>query len=94
MSKEDRIEKAYRKNYINNIANLITDNIASIYKVYGNNHNLSFNSIFNMSQDTFILTDDEIARIDKLVLERLRINYSLIITSQDKKNKLDVKRLK
>lgn len=88
------IEDYYRRNYIKHYANLIANNIATTYYVLGNNHNMTYSEIFNSSEDSFYLTEEENDIINKLVNDKLRSKYKLKITSKDSDSILQLQRVK
>lgn len=90
---EEQLEKKYAKNYIVSYANLIASNIATTYRLLGNNHNITYTEIYTESQDTLCLNKQDIETIHKLVDKELKTKYKLKIISKDKNTKLIIKKV-
>lgn len=82
--KREAFEEELKYNYIKAFAYLVASNIKSLYKHYKNNHNVDYDSMLFMSEDTFLLNDSERANLYEQIETILRDKYNLVITNKDK----------
>lgn len=72
-----------KKNYIIYYANLVSSNIYALYKNFGNEHNLSYEQVYNMSSDIIVLNSEEIKILDRLIVMKLKEKYNLKMTEKE-----------
>ncbi len=72
-----------KKNYIIYYANLVSSNIYALYKNFGNEHNLSYEQIYNMSSDIIVLNSEELKILDRLIVMKLKEKYNLKMTERE-----------
>lgn len=89
--KEEKLGEEVRKCYIRNFSNFIAESISLIYKYFGNDYNISFDTLFNESQDNYNFDVEELLLIDTLIKEVLENEYKLEIISKSKYEKLELK---
>lgn len=78
---EEILEREYKSNFVDNYANLIADNIASLYKHCGNDHQLTLQMLMTMSKDDFPLDDKDNFIIRALVRRKLNKKHNLMLSS-------------
>lgn len=91
---EQKLEKELRENYIRNYCKLVADNISSIYKYFGNNHNWQLLMVYNISQDTLNFNKDENLYANSLVKDILKTKHNLKLISKNIDEKLRVEVIK
>lgn len=72
-----------KKNYIIYYANLVSSNIYALHKNFGNEHNLSYEQIYNMSSDIIVLNSEELKILDRLIVMKLKEKYNLKMTERE-----------
>lgn len=82
-------ENDMRINYISFFATLVASNIDAYYHRFGNNHEMSLETIMTISQDIFTLTKEEQVTVYKLITKTLKDEYKLEIVTP---NELVVKK--
>ena len=75
------IEYERKNNYLLNYANLVADNIASYYKIYGNDNKVSLHNIKIMSNSMYILDEEETSELNSLINKKLNEKHKLVIVS-------------
>ena len=75
------IEYERKNNYLLNYANLVADNIASYYKIYGNDNKVSLQNIKIMSNSMYILDEEETSKLNSLINKKLNEKHKLVIVS-------------
>ena len=75
------IEYERKNNYLLNYANLVADNIASYYKIYGNDNKVSSQNIKIMSNSMYILDEEETSKLNSLINKKLNEKHKLVIVS-------------
>lgn len=90
----DELEDIFRQNHIKSDGILIADNIALLYKYYGNKHDKRFCEVYNETQDSYNLTKEEKQYLEAIIDEHLKSKYNLELVSKDMKSKVEVKEFK
>ncbi|MCI8915040.1 MAG: hypothetical protein HFI49_05275 [Bacilli bacterium] len=88
----DELENIFRQNHIKSDGKLIADNIAAIYKHCGNKHDKRFCEVYNETQDSYNLTEEETQYLERVIDEHLKKKYNLELVSKDMKSKVEVKK--
>ena len=92
-NKQERFELAMQNNFIINYANLIADNVASYYAIYGNDNTMPLRFIKRMSKDDYS-NSEEYEMLNHLIEEALRNRHKLKLISGYEDDKLTLEELK
>ena len=90
---QERFEIAMQNNFIINYANLIADNVASYYAIYGNDNTMPLRFIKRMSKDDYS-NSEEHEKLNHLIEEALRNRHNLKLISGYEDDKLTLEELK
>lgn len=90
---QERFEIAMQNNFIINYANLIADNVASYYAIYGNDNIMPLRFIKRMSKDDYS-NSEEYEKLNYLIEEALRNRHNLKLISGYEDDKLTLEELK
>lgn len=88
-NEETKLHREFAMNYLLYLSQLVSNNINSIYKYYGNDYEFSLNDIIKTSQDCLKLNSKEMNILYRLIGLDLKYTYKYkIISKNNEKLKL------